>query len=352
MSLALEEAKRGFPQTIPNPLVGCVIVYNNQVVSSGYHERFGGPHAEVNAVNGLHEDVDPGKCEVYLTLEPCSHYGKTPPCADFLIRNGFKKIIIATADPNPQVHGAGISRLRENNVEVITGVLARQARELNRPFMTFHEKKRPYVILKWAITADGFISRLPVPKNRESNFISRQEARIYAHRLRAQCMSVLVGKKTVLADNPSLTTRLVKGKNPMRIFIDRALEVPRHFNVYNNESLTLVFNGVKEGTSGNVRWIKLDFSSDIIPGMVQWLYELGIQSVLVEGGASLVNSFVDHDLWDEVLVFQNPDLQFGSGLKGPVFALKNTFELVGEDKLFHHYRSETMPQDIMPEEVF
>jgi diaminohydroxyphosphoribosylaminopyrimidine deaminase/5-amino-6-(5-phosphoribosylamino)uracil reductase len=352
MKMALEEARRGFPNTAPNPLVGCVIVHNDEVVASGFHQAFGAPHAEVNAVNALPKDVHPSSCTLYVTLEPCSHQGKTPPCADFLIERGIKKIVIAMQDPNPAVSGAGLKKLTGAGVEIVSGILEKEAKSINRPFVTFHEKKRPYIVIKWAITADGFISRIPYPKNREENFISRQDARVYTHKLRSELMSVLVGKKTVLADNPELTTRLVRGKNPIRMFIDRKLEIPKSFNVYDQQVNTLVFNEVKNDIDRNTRFIQLDFRADIVEQICNTLYELQVQSVLIEGGAALVNSFIEKDLWDEVLVFQNPDLCFGTGVKGPVFALKNTFEIVGNDKLFHHFHDERLPTSAMPKEIF
>jgi diaminohydroxyphosphoribosylaminopyrimidine deaminase/5-amino-6-(5-phosphoribosylamino)uracil reductase len=352
MQLALDLAKQGWPQVAPNPMVGCVIVYKNEVGASGFHQNFGEPHAEVNAIKALPANIPPGECILYVTLEPCSHHGKTPPCADLIINKGFKTVVVACKDPNPLVGGSGIKKLRDAGIEVITGILEKEAKELNKRFITFHKHKRPYFILKWAQTADGFISRVPAPGNKDMNRITRHEAQVYVHQIRAEVMGIFVGKNTVLADNPSLTTRLVKGKNPVRIFMDRKLEVPKHFNIYNKEARTLVFNAVKDETADNILFIKLDFDTDILPRIVQKLQELQIQSVLVEGGAHLVNEFVNQDLWDEVLVFQNPDLYFKEGLKAPVFALKNTFELVGDDKLFHHFKNETLPVGPQEKEIF
>ncbi len=342
MNEALTLAKKGWPQVSPNPLVGCVIVRNDEVVASGYHERYGGPHAEVNAIKALPEHLSPGQCTLYVTLEPCSHYGKTPPCADLIINKGFKRVVVACKDPNPLVSGRGLKKLEEAGIEVITGVMEKEAGEINKHFMTFHLLRRPYIVLKWAITEDGFISRMPVPKEREKNMISGQKSRELVHRLRSELMAILVGKNTVLADNPRLSTRLVHGKNPVRLLIDRQLEVPDHFHIYDAEATSVVFNALKDEVKGNVHFIKLDFSADVLEQLLQKLIDLNIQSVLVEGGAQTLSSFLKKEAWDEAIVFQNPDLEFKSGIKGPVFALKNSFELVGNDKMYHHFRNETL----------
>jgi diaminohydroxyphosphoribosylaminopyrimidine deaminase/5-amino-6-(5-phosphoribosylamino)uracil reductase len=354
MQHALELAQNGWPNVAPNPMVGCVIVRGDKVVASGYHEYFGEAHAEVNAINHLAPNVYPSECVLYVTLEPCSHQGKTPPCVDLIIQKGFKTVVVACKDPNPLVAGKGIKKLKDAGFEVITGVLEEEARSLNKHFVVFHEKKRPYLIIKWAQTADGFISKTPVPQKKEDNMITRAEAQVYVHKIRSEVMGVLVGKNTVLNDNPFLTTRLVKGKNAARIFMDRNLEVPLHYNIFNKEARTIVFNSLIEESRDNISFIKIDFSRKIIPQMLDKLYRMDIQSLLVEGGAHLINDLVTQDLWDEVLVFQNPDLYFKDGLKAPVFALKNTFELVGNDKLYKHVRHEGLPRRVVAQlkEIF
>lgn len=343
MQQALEQAKRGWPHVAPNPMVGSVIVKNNEIISSGYHQKFGEAHAEVNAISTLPAGVSPAECVLYVTLEPCSHYGKTPPCADLIIEKGFRSVVIGSKDPNPLVAGKGIKKLEASGIEVVSGILEKEVRDQNQRFIRFYEEKRPYYILKWAITADGFISRIPVPKTREENFITHKETQEYVHGVRSEVMGIFVGKNTVLHDNPHLTTRLVAGKNPIRIFMDKNLEVPKEFNIYNKEAKTLVFNSLRNATEDHIQFVQVNFETDILPQINQKLYELQIQSVLVEGGAYLINAFVKSDCWDEALVFQNPDLHFGEGLKAPLFALKNTFELVGNDKLYHHFHNESLP---------
>jgi diaminohydroxyphosphoribosylaminopyrimidine deaminase/5-amino-6-(5-phosphoribosylamino)uracil reductase len=342
MQQALDLAKKGWPQVAPNPMVGCVIVRQDEIVASGYHQQFGGPHAEVAAINQLPSGLSTADCILYVTLEPCSHTGKTPPCADLLIQKGFKQVVVATKDPNPLVAGQGIKKLEAAGIIVTLGILEKEARELNKRFVTFFEKQRPYYILKWAQTADGFVSKIKV-LNKQENIISGNAAQQLVHRLRAETMGIMVGKNTVLTDNPLLTTRLVPGKNPVRIFIDRNLQVPVDFNIYNAEAPTIVFNAVKEAEENHLSFIRLDFVGNIPEQVTRHLHRLGIQSVLVEGGPFLLNDFIHKDLWDEALVFQNPDLHFKEGIKAPEFALKNTFELVGNDKLFHHFKNEALP---------
>jgi diaminohydroxyphosphoribosylaminopyrimidine deaminase/5-amino-6-(5-phosphoribosylamino)uracil reductase len=341
MHLALELAKKGWPDVSPNPMVGCVIVRQDEVVASGYHQRFGDMHAEVNAINNLPGEVIAADCVLYVTLEPCRHHGKTPPCADLIISRGFQTVVVGCKDPNPLVSGSGIRKLLEAGIDVITGILEREARELNKRFITFFECRRPYIQLKWAITADGLISRKPLPPTRTENWISRTDAQLLVHTIRSETAVVLVGKNTVLSDDPRLTTRLVAGKNPSRAFIDRRLQVPRSYNIYNTEAATIVFNAIKDGTEDHVLFVKINFDGNVINQVIHKLYQMNFQGVLVEGGAMLLNDFIRQNIWDEVLVFQNPDLYFKQGIKAPVFPLKNTFELVGEDKLYRHYKNET-----------
>lgn len=334
MQLALDLAKKGLGHVAPNPMVGCVIVHNEVMVAQGYHQLFGGPHAEVNAINNLPNEIDPAECILYVTLEPCSHFGKTPPCADLIIKKGFKRVIVCNLDPNPLVGGKGIEKLKAAGIEVTSGVLEQEGRVLNKRFFTFFEKNRPYYILKWAQTADGFISRLPLPENRDDNKITGPEVQKLVHQMRALEMGIMVGKNTVLADNPNLTNRLVEGKNPVRLFIDKDLEVPENYNIYNNEAQTIVFNSQKEEQRNHIQFIKLNFELNVLDQISDKLVELKIQSVLVEGGLRLLNDFIQQNLFGEIFVFENPNLKFGTGLKAPQINLVGNFEMVGKDKLY------------------
>lgn len=317
MMRAINLANKGIGNVSPNPMVGCVIVKNGEVVSSGYHQQFGKAHAEVNAINALNPEINPADCILYVTLEPCTHFGKTPPCTDLIIEKGFKKVVICNTDPNPLVAGKGIEKLRAAGTEVVKDVLGEQGAELNKRFFTYHQKKRPYYILKWAQTADGFISRWPVPENREENMISTSDHLLAVHKMRSEEMAIMVGKNTVLHDNPRLTTRLVKGNNPIRIFIDRILEVPLTFNIYNSEAKTIIFNEQKSEVKEHLHFIRIDFSKNVLIQISEKLYDLNIQSVLVEGGARLLNDFILQGLYDELRVFKNYELHFGSGIQAP-----------------------------------
>ena len=334
MQTAIDLAKQGRPNVAPNPMVGCVIVKDDKIVAEGYHKKYGEAHAEVNAINNLPAAIDPKDCIIYINLEPCSHHGKTPPCADLIITKGFKKVVIANTDPNPLVAGKGIKALKEAGIEVIHGVLEEEGLELNRRFFTFHAKHRPYFILKWAQTADGFISRLPLPENRSENKIGDVEQQKTVHQMRSEVAAIMVGKNTVLNDNPFLTARSVKGKNPVRIFIDKNLEVPLSFNIYNKEAETIVFNSLKEETKENVKFIKLNFSESVLKQIMQKLHELKVQSVMVEGGSFLLNKFIEENLWDEGFVFVNDDLKFEKGIKAPQINLPSEFTRSGGIKLF------------------
>ncbi|HQQ95430.1 MAG TPA: bifunctional diaminohydroxyphosphoribosylaminopyrimidine deaminase/5-amino-6-(5-phosphoribosylamino)uracil reductase RibD [Bacteroidia bacterium] len=337
MRKALELATLGWPRVAPNPMVGALVVHQGKIVSQGYHKQYGEAHAEVMAITYIPADIDPRECELFVSLEPCSHQGKTPPCADLIISRGIKKVWIAAGDPNPLVAGRGIEKLRRAGVEIEFGLLEKESRNLNRRFYTFHEKKRPFIQLKWAQSADGYISRLPAPQNRENNLISGPEAQRFAHKLRAENMAVLVGKQTVLTDNPALNTRLVSGKSPLRVFIDRNLEVPGHYKVYDKQVKTLVFNEKNESLNKRLTYIRLDFGQNILPQMLDRLHRLGVQSLLVEGGTFTINAFLKAGLYDEVLMIRNPDLMLHKGLKAPDFDFTGLEpKYLGKDQLYKY----------------
>lgn len=340
MQRALVLAAKGWPAVAPNPMVGAVIVHHNTVVAEAHHQKFGGAHAEVLAIRELPDGIPPSECELYVTLEPCSHHGKTPPCTELIINKGFRKVYIASGDPNPLVNGKGIALLRAAGIAVITGVLEPEARYLNRRFYTFHEKKRPFITLKWAESGDGFISRLPLPQNRADNRISGEKALQLAHRLRAEHMAILVGKNTALADDPELSTRLVEGKNPIRILIDSQLQVPATARIFNNKAQTLVFNLLREEKEGHIEWIKLKPEQAIHKQILLALYTRDIQSLMVEGGTKVLETFIGEGLYDEVYRITNPGLLFGKGVAAPAFnfGTRQPQNLEG-DLLYHFSRS-------------
>ena len=310
MQRALQLAQLGMGKVSPNPMVGCVIVHHEEIIGEGYHEQYGGPHAEVNAVADVTNKELLDEATVYVTLEPCSHYGKTPPCADLLVQHQVKKVVICNDDPNPLVSGKGIKRLRDAGIEVEVGLLSEQGLELNRCFFTSFEKKRPYVILKWAQTADGFVAR----ENYDSKWISNQYSRQIVHKWRSEETAILVGKNTALYDNPSLTTRDWYGADPVRVVLDKKLELNRSMHLFDGSVKTYCFTTLEEVDSTNMEFIQI---AEITPGVVlQELHNRRIQSIIIEGGSKTLQSFIDANLWDEARVFTS-ETRFERGIKAP-----------------------------------
>ena len=337
MKHTFELAQKGLGSVSPNPMVGCVIVHEDKIVAEGWHEKYGEAHAEVNAIKRLPAEINPKDCELYVNLEPCSHFGKTPPCADLIVQKGFNKVFVCNRDPNPLVAGKGIEKLKQSGIEVITGILEKEGRFLNRRFFTYHEKKRPYIILKWAQTADGFISRWPLPENRADNFISGKEALAKSHQLRASEDSILVGKNTVVADNPELTTRLAEGKNPVRVVIADELPFYKKFKVFNESAKTIWYNQHEDGSQGTLLKVKNSHQKVSLTGVMNDLCSKGIASVIVEGGREVLTTCLKENLWDEMWVFVNPELQFGSGISAPEIELNTDYQLIGKDKWYVIY---------------
>jgi len=333
MLRCIELAKKGMGHVAPNPLVGCVIVHNETIISEGFHSKYGSEHAEPNAINKVDHHILKD-CTLYVNLEPCSHYGKTPPCADLIISKRIKKVVIGNLDVNPLVAGKGIKKLQEAGIEVIYGVLDNQCKELNKRFFTFHEKKRPFVILKWAQTNDNYISKMPLPQNMADNWITGEESKTLAHQWRTEEQAILVGHNTVVVDNPQLTARLYEGNNPVRIVIDRTLDLNLNYKVFDAKAKTLIFNSIKNETKENLHYIKIDFTN-FIDELLHQLYELNINSVIVEGGSRTLEHFINTKLWDEARIFVNPNLNFEKGIEAPIFDFKNEpFKYVGNDKLY------------------
>ena len=311
MLRALELAQRAEGYTYPNPLVGCVIVHQGRIIGEGYHRKAGENHAEIEAINSCREPHLLKESVFYVTLEPCAHYGKTPPCALRLKEIGPKMVVVGSYDSNPLVAGKGTALLRQAGVEVIEGVLEKKCRELNRRFFCFHEKKRPYVVLKWAESKDGYID-----KNFQPAKITTALESQWVHTMRAQEEAILVGTGTALSDNPSLTTRLVEGPNPLRLLIDRTLKVPETHRIYSSEAPTWVFNLIKEQTRGSTEYIKLS-ENNIEEQILKVLYQRGIQSVLVEGGAYTLQRLLDLGLYDQIVRFKNQSLELENGTLAP-----------------------------------
>ncbi|ASK31911.1 riboflavin biosynthesis protein RibD [Chryseobacterium sp. T16E-39] len=307
----IELAQKALGRTYPNPLVGSVIVYKDEIIGEGYHHKAGEPHAEINAINSvIDKDLIP-ESTIYVSLEPCAHYGKTPPCALKIKELGFKKVVIGAMDSHDKVNGKGKKIIQDAGIEVISGILEKECIALNKRFFTYHEKKRPYIILKWAESADGFLDKDFKPVSISNSLVNQ-----FVHQLRADEHAILVGTQTALNDNPSLTVRNVEGINPVRILIDFDLKVPIDFKIYNNEAKTLVFNSIKEEEKDHIHWIKIE-KDNFIPTLMSALYKEQIQSVIIEGGSFTLQQFINAGLWDEAIVIKNENLKLDSGTKAP-----------------------------------
>jgi len=311
MHRAFELAQKGLGYVRPNPLVGCVIVYDGKIIGEGYHEQYGQAHAEVNAINSVDDKSLLEKSTAYVTLEPCAHHGKTPPCADLLVQHQLKRVITANKDPYDKVSGQGIERLKQANIKVELGILAEIGENINRRFFTFHKKKRPYIILKWAQTTDGFIAR----ENFDSKWISNEYSRKLVHKWRAEEAAILIGTNTAQYDNPSLNVRDWAGENPLRIVIDKSLRLPKTLNLFDGSIATVCYNLSTNAKYHNLEYVKLDDDS-FLDHLLQTLYERNIQSLIVEGGSRLINSFIEKELWDETRVFTSK-IAFNKGISAP-----------------------------------
>jgi len=327
MQRGIELAFLGQGKAAPNPMVGAVIVYQGKIIGEGYHEQFGEAHAEVNAVNSVKDKSILSESTIYVTLEPCSHYGKTPPCADLIVKHKFKRAVIGCQDTFSEVQGKGIDRLREAGVDVEVGCLENECRELNKHFFTFHEQKRPFVFLKWAQTTNGKLDK--GISDQTITWISSPESKTLVHKWRNAHQAILVGRKTIENDNPSLTVRSISGTNPMRIVLDTELKLPLTHSVFNKESKTIVFNLKKSAVIQEVEFIQLE---EMTPKFIlKALSDLNIISVLIEGGAKTLQSFIDADLWDEAAILTGTTT-FKSGTDAPQLTsqVNHSFEYFGD----------------------
>ncbi len=328
MSRCIQLAKLGAGNVAPNPMVGAVLVYEDTIIGEGYHKKYGQAHAEVNCIDSVPDGQKSliEKSTMYVSLEPCSHFGKTPPCSNLIIQQKIKKVVIGCRDIYEEVDGRGIGKLQNAGVEVVTGVLENESKSLNKRFFTFHSKKRPYIILKWAQSANCKIGS----ENGERALISNDYSNRLVHKWRSEEAAILVGKNTALKDDPALTTRLWKGNNPVRIVIDPKLKLPASLKLFNGESKTIVFNSLKNSSEGNVDFIRLA-DENFIENMLSSLYENDIQSVLVEGGSKTLQSFIEAGLWDEARVITNSEMIIENGINAP--EMKN-FDPVQQETWF------------------
>ena len=331
----IDLAQKGIRAVAPNPMVGCVIVVNDKIIGEGYHQRYGEAHAEVNAINNVANQSLLNKATLYVSLEPCSHTGKTPPCAELIIKSGIKKVVVGTKDPNPIVGGKGIEKLKNRGIEVKEGILQKQCLELNKRFFTYHEKQRPYVILKWAQTLDGFLDRIRDDETQKINWISEPETKTIVHKWRSEEQSILVGRNTITNDNPSLTVRDYGGINPIRLVIDSQLQIGGELNIYSKDAPTIVFNRIKNETENNVEWVKIKETST--KNILEELYKRGIQSVFVEGGSRTLQYFIIDNVWDEARVVVGQKY-FKDGYKAPIINKVPIKSIPFGKDMIHYYK--------------
>ena len=334
MQRCLDLAKNGLGTTYPNPLVGSVIVCDGEIIGEGWHQKAGKSHAEVNAINSVKDKKKLLKATLYVNLEPCSHYGKTPPCANLIVKMKIPKVVIGTMDYNSSVYGKGIAHLKENGCTVEVGVLEKECLILNKRFFTFHQKKRPYIILKWAETKDGYIFPKQKGQEKQPIWISNAYALQLVHKWRAEEQSILVGRRTVINDNPKLNVRTYFGESPIRIAIDRKSKIPKQYNFLDGSIKTIVFSeNPTERDIKNTIFQKIDFSEKVVKQVVDFLYANDVQSLLVEGGAKTLEYFIESDLWDEARVFVSEN-NFLDGIKAPRIKADKIKELaIGNNKL-------------------
>ena len=337
MQRCVDLAYLGQGNVSPNPMVGCVIVKNGLIIGEGYHSEFGGKHAEIKAIESVIDQKEIENSTVYISLEPCVHHGKTPPCVYELINRKIKTAVIGSRDSNPIVGGKGIESLKRVGIEVIENILEEECRKLNKRFFTFHEKRRPYVILKWAQTSDGYLDKNREVGEKGVNWISSPESKVLVHKWRSEEQSILVGRNTILNDNPSLTVREISGKNPTRIVIDSQLQLSKDVNIFSKDAPTLVFNRLKNDKTDGVEWIKISETST--KHILDELFKRNIQSVLVEGGSRTLQYFIIDNVWDEARVIVG-DVKFGDGIKAPVMnkVPSRAHQFSDHDTIYYYHR--------------
>ena len=329
MQRCLALGKKAFPNNSPNPMVGSVIVHKGKIIGEGYHERYGTNHAEANAINNVKDKSLLTDSTIYINLEPCSHFGKTPPCSDLIIKYNIPKVVIGCVDSFAKVARKGIEKMKKKGIEVTVGVLEKEARLINKRFFTFHEKKRPYIILKWAQSKDGFIA----PNNQTEPFwMTSYESKKLTHKWRAEEEAILIGRITAEKDNPLLNVREVNGNNPVRIVIDQDLKLCNSLNLFNKNAQTIIFNKHKSLEIDTKIYIKIDFENTI-QNIMHSLYLKKIQSVIIEGGSKTLQAFIDAKIWDEARVFTTKKKLINGVRKPKIKGLKIRGYENGEEKV-------------------
>jgi diaminohydroxyphosphoribosylaminopyrimidine deaminase/5-amino-6-(5-phosphoribosylamino)uracil reductase len=340
MQRCVELARKGAGSVAPNPMVGAVLVHNGEIIGEGWHQQYGEAHAEVNCLGQAVQNGQTDKFQqstLYVSLEPCAHFGKTPPCSDLIIKQKIPKVVIGCRDPFKEVDGKGIEKLKAAGVEVIVDVLKDECIDLNKRFFTFHQQHRPYVILKWAQTKNGMIAS----KSSERLLISNEMTNRLVHQWRSEEASILVGTNTALLDDPQLTNRYWPGKQPVRLVLDKQLRLPNTLKLFNDDARTIIFNSIKSSEEGNVQYDQLPTRSDTVPALLNALYHLNINSVIVEGGAQLLQSFIAAGLWDETRIITNEQLTVEDGLSAPqlIYAVQTDEQLIASDRITYSRNS-------------
>lgn len=326
----IEIAKNGIRNAMPNPSVGAVIVFEDTIIGEGFTSKYGGNHAEVNAINSVKNKALLSKSTIYVSLEPCSHFGKTPPCSNLIIENKIPNIVIGCLDSNSLVSGNGVKKLIDAGLNITVGVLEKECRTSNIRFFTFHEKKRPYIILKWAESQDGFIAPT-VREEQKPVWITNEISRQMVHKWRTEEQAILVGTQTVIDDNPKLTARDWAGKNPIRVVLDKNSRIPKTSFVFDNESDSIFLTKSE-----------IDFDNNLAKNTCDFLYKKNIQSIIIEGGQQTIQTFIDANLWDEARVFKG-NIFFENGIKAPVLNKKWTKkQTFSNDELFTYTNEDNL----------
>jgi len=331
MKQCINISEEGVQSSMPNPSVGALIVHDSKIIGKGFTSPYGGHHAEVNAINSVTHKSLLRESTLYVTLEPCSHFGKTPPCVDKIISMGIPKVVIGAIDPNFLVNGNGIKKLRDNGIQVVKGILEEECKKVNKRFFTFHELKRPYIILKWVQTKDGFIDKYRPNNEKGIEWISSKLTQKLTHSWRSQEAAICVGSNTIRVDNPLLTVRAIDGKNPLRIVLDKDLKLPRYLNIFNDQAKTIVFNNVKNVEENHLSYKKIDFD-DFTQNFLLELYKMNVLSIMIEGGKILLTKFLQEHLWDEVRVIIG-NKEFKEGIIAPQINAKYKESYNGSDKI-------------------
>ncbi|MDO5572183.1 MAG: bifunctional diaminohydroxyphosphoribosylaminopyrimidine deaminase/5-amino-6-(5-phosphoribosylamino)uracil reductase RibD [Bacteroidales bacterium] len=338
MRRALQLASLGEGNVSPNPMVGAVVVVDGKIIGEGFHRICGEAHAEVNAINSVKDKSLLEKSTLYVTLEPCSHWGKTPPCSKLIIEKKIPNVVIGTLDPFPEVSGRGVKMLNQAGVNVKSGILEKECKELNKIFFTSLLNQRPYVILKWAQTADGYMDRHREEVDDKPLIISNQINSIAVHKLRSEVDAIMVGTTTAEKDNPSLTVRRWDGKNPVRVFLDKNLRVNSKNSLLDGSVPTLVFTEKQAANRTNVEYITVQFNSELINNILFELNKRNIRSLMVEGGAKLLSSFIEKGLWDEARV-ETSMISIENGVEAPLLKGKIDSVCFDDESLVNHYRN-------------